>query len=584
MDNQRNFILAIVLSALVLFGWQALGDRFFPQPKAPVAKVQPAGEAAPGAPAVTPAADNPVVIRNRAAVLKEAPRVAIDTPKLAGSINLKGARIDDLVLRSYGETIAKNAAPVRLLSPSGAADTYYASFGWTGDGVDTPGPNTLWTSDGKALTPNSPVTLRWSNTRGQRFETVIAVDANYMFTVTQKLVNASAAGVIARPFGVVTRHGVSKDPWGWTLRVGAIVKRQDEAVDFVKAETIDEAGATGVRYASKGSWLGFSDKYWLTALVPDRNATVDVAFLPTGGKVYQAVQTGRPQSVAPGKALAVTQRFFAGAKEVNTLDGYEETLQIEQFGRAIDWGWFRIIEKPIFWVLDQVFKLVGNFGVAIIILTFLVRGLMFPIAQKQFRSMAGMRRVQPKMKELQERYKEDKPRLQQEMLKLYQEEKVNPLAGCLPILVQIPVFYGLYKVLMVTIEMRHQPFVLWIKDLSAPDPAHILNLFGLLDFTPPAFLGIGLLALLLGISMWLQFKLNPQPMDDAQKQVFALMPWVMMFIMAPFAAGLLIYWITSNFLTIAQQAWLYRQYPVPATPASAAVVTTTAKSSTAKKK
>lgn len=572
MDNQRNLILAIVLSALVLFGWQAISTRFFPVAKPPVTRIVDGKEQALPQPGADPAADGPRAARALAVVIKETPRVAIDTPKIAGSINLKGARIDDLVLKIYKETIAKDSPPIRLLSPSGVQQSYYAGFGWTGDGVDAPGPNTLWTASGQALTPATPVTLSWTNSRGQRFETVFAIDQNYMFTVTQRLANSGAGAVAARPYGLVSRDGISRDPYSWTNRVGAISKIDSRSVDFIKAADLDSAGPAGVRFASTGGWLGFSDKYWLTALIPSATATMEAGFLSTSPKVYQAIQTGKPVVIAPGKAVSVTQHFFAGAKEVNLLDAYEAKLGVEQFGRAIDWGWFRILEKPIFWVLDQVFKFVGNFGVAIIVLTFLVRGLMFPIAQKQFRSMAGMRRVQPKMKELQERHKDDKPRLQQELLKLYQEEKVNPLAGCLPIVVQIPVFYSLYKVLMVTIEMRHQPFVLWIRDLSAPDPAHILNLFGLLDFNPPAFLGIGVLALLLGISMFLQFRLNPTPMDDAQKQVFALMPWIMMFIMAPFAAGLLIYWITSNFLTIAQQTWLYRQYPMPATPPSAAVI------------
>lgn len=576
MENQRNMILAIVLSLLVLLGWQLASERFFPTPKAlPAAVQQGAAPATPGA--LPTAGDAPRVLRSRTAVIGSTPRIAIDTPKLAGSINLRGARIDDLVLKTYRETVKKDSPPVRLLSPQGSAGAYYAGFGWTGDGVDAPGPNSLWTADQNALRPGQPVTLSWNNNRGQLFQTVIAVDQDYMFTVTQRLINKGVGAVAARPYGLVSRDGISKDPSTWTLHTGPIGVFSNKANYDLSFKKLDEAGSAGARFSTTGGWLGFGDKYWLTALIPNGKDSVEAGFLTTAPKVYQAVQTGRPQVIRPNASGSVTQRFFAGAKEVNLLDRYEEEGGVEQFGRAIDWGWFEIIEKPMFWVLDQVFKLVGNFGVAIMILTFLVRGMMFPIAQKQFRSMAGMRRVQPKMKQLQERYKDDKPRLQQELLKLYQEEKVNPLAGCLPILVQIPVFYGLYKVLMVTIEMRHQPFVLWIKDLSAPDPAHLLNLFGLLDFEPPAFLGIGILALLLGVSMWLQFKLNPQPMDDAQKQVFALMPWIMMFIMAPFAAGLLIYWITSNFLTIAQQAWLYRQYPVEPVPASATVVTATKK-------
>lgn len=572
MDNQRNLILAVILSAFVLFGWQFIGDRYFPPAKPPVTKIEGGKEKVLAQPGADPAADGPAAIRARETVLRETPRVTIDTPKIAGSINLKGARIDDLVLKTYSETVAKNSPPIRLLSPHGSPAAYYAGFGWTGDGVDAPGPNTVWTANGTQLAPNKPVTLSWNNSRGQRFETVFAVDSDYMFTITQKLINTGTGAVAARPYGLISKDGVSKDPSTWTLHTGPIGVFNDAANYDLSFKKLDEAGQPGVRFASTGGWLGFGDKYWLTALVPDSKASVDAGFLSTAPQVYQAVQSGRQLMIAPGKAGAVSQRFFAGAKEVALLDRYENEAGVPMFSRAIDWGWFRVLEKPIFWVLDQVFKLVGNFGVAIIILTFMVRGLMFPIAQKQFRSMAGMRRVQPKMKELQERHKEDKPRLQQELLKLYQEEKVNPLAGCLPILVQIPVFYALYKVLMVTIEMRHQPFILWIRDLSAPDPLHILNLFGLLNFTPPAFLGIGILAILLGISMWLQFKLNPQPMDDAQKQVFALMPWIMMFIMAPFAAGLLIYWITSNFLTIAQQAWLYRQHPVEPVPASATTI------------
>jgi YidC/Oxa1 family membrane protein insertase len=289
--------------------------------------------------------------------------------------------------------------------------------------------------------------------------------------------------------------------------------------------------------------------------------SVDAAFRAGDGKRYQAELAAPPAIVSPGKAVRFTTHLFAGAKEVAMLDRYEKDLGVRQFDKAIDWGWFYWFERPIFFVLDWLFRMAGNFGVAIILLTCIVRGLMFPIAQKQFASMAAMRAVQPKMKELQERHKDDKSKLQQEMLALYQREKVNPLSGCLPIILQIPIFYALYKVLMLTIEMRHQPFIFWIKDLSAPDPLTPLNLFGLLNFTPPSFLHLGILPILLGVTMYLQFKLNPQPMDDVQKQVFGIMPWIFMFIMAPFAAGLQLYWVVSNVLTIAQQKWLYSKHP-----------------------
>jgi YidC/Oxa1 family membrane protein insertase len=311
---------------------------------------------------------------------------------------------------------------------------------------------------------------------------------------------------------------------------------------------------------TRGGWLGFGETYWLTALVPAKTANVDAGFRSGNGS-YQA-EFSTPQTiVTPGKTVSTSNHLFAGAKEVATLDHYEDKLGIVHFGKAIDWGWFEIIEKPIFYLLDWLFKMVGNFGVAIILLTFIVRGLMFPVAQRQFASMAAMRAVQPKMKALQERHKDDKPKLQQEMMALYSKEKINPMAGCLPIFLQIPVFYALYKVLNLTIEMRHQPFALWIKDLSAPDHLTPVNLFGLLDFTPPAMIALGVLPILLGITMYLQFKLNPAPMDPVQQQMFSIMPWIMMFMMAPFASGLQLYWTVSNLLTIAQQKWLYSRHP-----------------------
>ncbi len=318
--------------------------------------------------------------------------------------------------------------------------------------------------------------------------------------------------------------------------------------------------SAGVTRDSRSGWLGFTDKYWLTALAPANGAPIHgqlQASSPTGA--YQADYLGAPFIVAPGQAVTGETHLFAGAKEKRLLDRYE-TQGIAKLSKSIDWGWFEWFMRPIFNLLNWLFGVLGNFGLAIIALTFIVRLLMFPIADKQFRSMAGMRRVQPKMKELQERYKDDKPRLQQEMLKLYQQEKINPAAGCLPILLQIPVFYALYKVLMVSVEMRHQPFILWIKDLSAPDPMTPVNLFGLLPFTPPGFLLIGVLPILLGITMWMQFKLNPQQMDPVQQQIFSFMPWILMVVMAPFAAGLQLYWVVSNVLTIAQQWWLYKRY------------------------
>jgi YidC/Oxa1 family membrane protein insertase len=560
LDNQRNMILAIVLSLAVLFGWSFLAERFFPTARPPVAKVENGKAVALPDPG-TPAPSTPAKARDRAQVLAETPRIAIRTPRLTGSINLTGARIDDLVLTSHRQTIAKDSPPVRLLSPGGGPDAYYAGFGWAGDGVALPGPATVWQADAPALTPETPVTLRWANGQGQTFAIKLSVDKDYMFAAEQTIANAGAAPVVARTYAYVSRDGISKDPDTWTAHVGPIGSFNgavDYGIDFTD---LDAAGPGGQRIQSKGGWLGFGDHFWLTALVPAQGAQVDTGFR-AGGKTYQADFATTPASVAPGARQTAKMHFYAGAKEVDSLDGYEDSLRIANFGKAIDWGWFEVIEKPIFKYLDWLFRMSGNFGLAIILLTLTVRGLMFPIAQKQFASMAGMRVVQPKLKALQERYKDDKPKLQQEMMALYKTEKINPIAGCLPILLQIPIFYALYKVLLLTIEMRHQPFIMpWIADLSAPDPWTPVNLFGLLAFTPPHFIAIGVLPILLGITMWLQFKLNPAPLDPVQQQVFAIMPWMMMFVMAPFAAGLQLYWATSNILTIAQQSWLYSRHP-----------------------
>ena len=563
MDDKKNIVLAVLLTAAILFGWPYVSTYFFPAANPPATKIE-GGKTTPVAnPAADPAADSVAAIRDRAVVLKESPRIPIRTPKLDGSINLKGARIDDIVLPTYKETIAKDSPDVRLYSPAGTQDAYFAGFGWQGEGLKTPNKDTVWTAQGSELTPTSPVTLTWNNGVGQTFEIRLSVDENYMITAAQKVSNSGAGTVGVKPYGYISRRSIPKDPDTWTIHIGPMGVFNDAANYDVNYKNLDEGPSTR-DFQSKGGWIGFTDKYWLSALVPGKDADVAAQFRKGAGTQYQADVALDSTMLAPGKSVTQTLRLFVGAKEVKTLQAYERG-GVKLFDRAIDWGWFYWFEQPIFALLHWLFETLGNFGVAIICLTFVVRALMFPVAQRQFASMAAMRAVQPKMKALQEKYKDDKPRLQQEMMALYKTEKVNPLAGCLPIFIQIPIFFALYKVLMLTIEMRHQPFVLWIKDLSAPDPLHILNLFGLLPFTPPSFLGIGVLALLLGISMYFQFKLNPAQMDPMQQQVFAIMPWMMMFIMAPFAAGLLVYWITNNCLSMAQQWWLYRRHPVLST-------------------
>jgi YidC/Oxa1 family membrane protein insertase len=573
VDNQRNMIMAIVLSALVLFGWSAASERFFPTPKAPVQTAAPSATgtvpATPGAAPVigAPASASAPAVKPLDNALGESARVAIETPSLKGSIALKGARIDDLILVRHTETIKKDSPLIRLFSPEGTKRSYYAGFGWTGSGFKAPDANTVWTADNAKLTPQAPVTLRWDNGTGQQFTIKIAVDADYLFTATQTMTNTSVTPVEARTYGLVNRnYGTSTDASmiaqrhdvdSWTMHVGPIGDFND-AVNFdVDYTGLAEAGAQGTRFSSKVGWLGFGDTYWLAALVPAKGSSIDGGFR-AGGGTYQADFAGAQSIVGAGKSLTSSVRLFAGAKEVAVLDRYGDEGGIARLGKSIDWGWFEIIEKPMFTLLSFLFKMTNNFGVAIILLTVIVRGVMFPIAQKQFASMASMRGVQPKMKALQERYKDDKPKLQQEIMELYKKEKINPAAGCLPIFLQIPIFYALYKVLLVTIEMRHQPFALWVNDLSAPDPF----MFGLFPNLPiPGFLAIGILPILLGITMYLQFKLNPAPADPVQQQVFSIMPWIMMFMMAPFAAGLQLYWVVSNTLTILQQKWLYSKHP-----------------------
>ena len=555
MNDNRNMILAIVLSALVLLGWSLLAERWFPTAAPQTQRVEDGKVKPLPQPAASPAA--PHALQARPVVIAATPRVRFQTDSLSGSINLKGARIDDVVMLKHRLTVDPKSPPVPLLSPQGARAASFVGFGWNGDGVAVPGPDTVWQASSQRLAPGQPVLLSWTNPAGLRFEIQVAIDDLYMFTVTQRVTNTGAAPVSLRPYAFASRAGRSADVSSPTVHVGPMRVHDGEADYGVNWSDVREAGAGGVNFEPTQGWIGFTDKYWLTALIPATRASGSFRHSEAGP--YQADVAAAPRILAPGQSEQFQVQVFAGAKEKAALDRYE-TAGIDKLSKSIDWGWFEWFMRPIFDLLNWLFKVTGNFGIAIICLTFIVRALMFPIADKQFKSMAGMRRMQPKLKVIQERHKDDKPKLQQEMLKLYQQEKINPAAGCLPILLQIPIFYALYKVLMVAVEMRHQPFALWIKDLSAPDPLTPVNLFGLLPFHPPGFLAIGVLPILLGVTMWMQFKLNPQQMDPVQQQIFSFMPWVLMFVMAPFAAGLQLYWVVSNILTIAQQKWLYARY------------------------
>jgi YidC/Oxa1 family membrane protein insertase len=554
VNDNRNVLLAIALSLIVLLGWGYVTQRWMPA-NPPATRVENGKQVVAPQPQASPAAQSAAAVRDLKTVLPQSPRVAIATPRLTGSINLKGARIDDLLLVAHRESIAPNSPPVRLLSPSGTPNAYFASFGWT-DGTNLPGPDTLWTASGNKLAPDAPVTLSWDNGQGQIFRIRFAVDDGYLFTADQSVENRGAAAFASRPYGLVSRASPSADRGTWTMHVGPVGVFNGAANYSWGYDDLKKKGDQ--RFSSTGGWIGFTDKYWLTALVPDQHAGIGASFR-TSPAGFQADFAAPSAIVAPGHAASVQSRFFAGAKEVKLLDRYSAELGTP-LERAIDWGWFRWFMKPIFSLLMWLYDHIGNFGLSIICLTIIIRTLLFPIAQKQFKSMAAMRVVQPKMKALQERHKDDKPRMQQEILKLYQEEKVNPMAGCLPIFIQIPIFYALYKVLMVSVEMRHKPFFLWIKDLSAPDPLTPVNLFGFLHFAPPPFLALGILPILLGVTMWLQMRLNPPATDPVQQQMMSLMPWFMMFIFAPFAAGLQLYYVCNNVYGLIQQRWLYARY------------------------
>jgi YidC/Oxa1 family membrane protein insertase len=547
----------------LLFGWDAGLRYFYPN----MGKTKPAASASP-TPTAAPkptregglgsVMDQAVEAKALNTDLKSPQRLPVSAPGLTGSINLVGAVVDDLSLVRHKATIDKGSLPVRIFSPLGTPAEQFAQVGWVGQGVAAPDGNSVWTAPaGAKLTPQTPVTLTWANTTGQTFTLTYAIDNDYMITVTQGVKNAGAAIAIVQPFGLIKRTDKTASMDSWNIHSGPF-GAFDGAVSF-ETNYKDVAEKAQVTPSGKANWIGFTDIYWMSALIPDA-APTNADYRAMGKNLFRADLIYQPQNVAVGQSVTRSTRLFAGAKEGSVLDKYE-AAGVTNFSLAIDWGWFRWFEKPIFWLLRSLFQFSHNFGVAIILLTCVVRGIMFPVAQRQFTSMAAMKAIQPKVKALQERYKADKPKLQEETMKLYKEEGVNPLAGCLPIFLQIPVFFALYKVLMVSIDMRHQPFVGWLNDLSSPDPLNLVSIAAKVGVTLPAFLSLGVLAVLLGVTMWGQFKLQPAAPDPSQQQVMAIMPWMMMFVMGSFASGLLLYWITSNILTIAQQKFLYARHP-----------------------
>ncbi len=570
-QNNKNLILATVLSMMVLLVWMV----FFPAPE-PV--VDPNAGAVATDAAAPPVADT-LAGPEAATPLATAARLTIDTPRLQGTISTLGGRIDDLQLRTYRETLQPGSETVRLLSPVGEPQAYYALFGWAPGGTlgfeDVPGANTTWAIAGNdTLTTENPVTLTWASPSGLQFTRTVSVDADFMFTVADTVENTGTAEAKLAPYGVIARHGEPTNLQNiFVVHEGVISRTDGELVETDYADVVDmpvvetEAAHAEVLQATTNGWIGFTDHYWMTVLVPEQGKPfTSVTKYTPSSQVYQT-ETRQPViTIAAGARAETKTQLFAGAKEWETIRGYQNEGNIGGFIDSIDWGWFYFLTKPIFAVLHWLNLQIGNMGLAIIGLTFFLKLLVLPLAYKSYVSMARMKELQPDIEALKERAGDDKQRMQKEMMQLYKEKKVNPAAGCLPILIQIPIFFALYKVIFVTIELRHAPFFGWLNDLSAPDTSSIYNFFGLLPWGAPeqgsllALIFIGILAILLGITMWLQQKLNPAPTDPTQQMIFAWMPWVFMFMLGGFASGLVVYWITNNTITFVQQYLIMRSH------------------------
>ena len=570
--EQRNLLLAIVVSVGILIGFQYLFEKLRPPPPptpavptqtapAPAPGASVPGSTAPGtatpgnvpAPGATAAAATPAA-ETREQAIAEQPRVKIDTPRLHGSVALTGGRIDDLTLATYHETTDPHSPEVVLLWPTGTKEPYFAEFGWVAgtSGLKVPGPDTRWTASDGTLTPNSPLTLTWDNGTGLVFTRVISVDENYMFTVRDSVRNAGNTPVSLLPYSLISRTGTPHVSGYYILHEGLIGELAGSLRE-VKYSALSPDKPDD--FTSTGGWLGFTDKYWLTALVPDQKEEIKARFthqLENGVDRYQSDFLGSSVTIPADGTASTSTRFFAGAKEVNLLDAYAAS-GIPHFDLAIDFGWFYFLTKPIFLALQFFYGILGNFGLAILLLTLIIKLLFFPLANKSYKAMSKMKLLQPEMQKIRERFPDDKARQQQEIMAMYKRVGANPLAGCLPIVIQIPVFFSLYKVLFVTIEMRHAPFFGWIHDLSAPDPTSFANLFGLLPFAPPTMLMIGAWPLIMGVTMFLQQKLNPQPVDPVQARMFMFLPIVFTYMLSAFPAGLVIYWAWNNLLSITQQ-------------------------------
>ncbi len=573
-DQNKNLLLATALSFAVILVWFLL----FPPPEQaavdPNAPVATADATTPSAPAATIQPAQPAETQ----VASDAPRLAIETPRVSGSISLQGGRIDRLSLKDYKENLEPGSGNVTVFSPVSTENAYYALFGWAaGAGLspeDVPGPNTLWAVEsGTTLTPDTPITLIWDNGKGQTFRRAVSIDRNYMFAIEQSVTNTGDGSISLAPYGILARHGEpSNAKKFFILHEGAVGMADGELTEtsYGDLEDLDyndrEGARAEVTQVSETGWIGFTDHYWMSTLIPaSGTAFKSVVKYDERRDIFQTEAVQPTQTVAPGATATATTQLFSGAKEWEAIKNYEKT-GVAKFVDSIDWGWFFFLTKPIFQLLHFLNGYIGNMGWAIVALTVVIKAIVFPLAYKSYASMAKMKELQPKMEELKKTAGDDRQKLQQAMMELYKKEKVNPASGCLPILIQIPIFFSLYKVIFVTLELRHAPWVGWIRDLSAPDPSSILNLFGLLPFAAPgpdsiiALISLGILPILLGISMWLQQKLNPAPTDATQAMIFAWMPWVFMFMLGSFASGLVLYWITNNTITFTQQYLIMRSH------------------------
>ncbi|QGX97124.1 membrane protein insertase YidC [Roseovarius faecimaris] len=580
-DQNKNLILATALSFLVILIWFVVFPPPEPTPQ-DVSATEATAESNDPAVATTPTAADGTTEATPAQTAEadaapDAPRVAIDTPRLQGTISLQGGRIDELSLKNYRETLEPGSDIVTLLSPVGSETPYYALYGWApGNGLtheQVPGANTIWSVEsGKSLSPETPVTLAWDNGAGLTFRREISVDDRYMFSVTQTVENTGGAPVSLAPYGILARHGVPQDMKNFFILHEGLIAMHDGELSEVDYDDVADyefnpregAQAQVVQVAENG-WTGFTDHYWMTTLIPEPGSAFKaVKKFDPRRNIYQTETVLPTQTVAPGETISADTRLFAGAKEWEAIRHYQNEEGVERFLDSIDWGWFFFLTKPIFAVLHWLNALIGNMGWAIIGLTLLIKALLLPLAYKSYVSMAKMKELQPQMEAIKERVGDDRQKMQQEMMALYKKEKVNPASGCLPILLQIPIFFSLYKVIFVTLELRHAPWIGWIKDLSAPDPSSIFNFWGILPWAAPEtgsilhLLFIGIMPLVLGISMWLQQKLNPAPTDPTQKMILAWMPWVFMFMLGSFASGLVLYWIANNTITFIQQYLIMR--------------------------